>query len=89
MYHIDITAKAERDIDGHFEYIFQRNPQGTQSVYNAILDRIRKLRDFPHAVRQGEVPGTREAFSRYNYRIVFEITGLDIIILHVKHGSEL
>lgn len=89
VYRIIITPQAQRDLDGHFEYIFQRNPQGAQNVYNAIIGRIRKLSDFPLVSRQGEIPGTREAFtSKYTYRVVFEIIEQEIYILHIKHTSQ-
>jgi addiction module RelE/StbE family toxin len=88
-YRIIITPQAQHDLDGHFEYIFQRNPQGAQNVYNAIIGRIRKLRDFPLASRQGEIPGTREVFTgKYTYRIVFEIIGQEIYIVHIKHRAQ-
>lgn len=89
MYRVIITPQAQQDLDEHFDYIFQRNPQGAQNVYDVIIGRIRRLREFPLASRQGEIPGTREVFtSKYAYRVVFEMIGQDIYIVHILHGSQ-
>jgi addiction module RelE/StbE family toxin len=88
MYRIIMTPQAQQDIDGHIDYIFARNPQGAQKVYDDIINRIRKLRDFPLVSRIGALQGTREVFTRYTYRVVFEIIGEEIYILHVRHGRQ-
>ena len=88
MDRIMLTPQAQQDIDGHIDDLFARNPQGAQRVYDDIIDRIRKLQDFPLVSRIGALKGTRKVFTRYNNRVVFEIIGEEISILHVRHGRQ-
>jgi len=86
---IVITAQAERDLDGHFDYIFERNPEAAIRVYNAIVDQIMSLRDFAYRTRQGRLPGTRElVITNYPYIVVFEVSADEVTILHVNHARQ-
>jgi plasmid stabilization system protein ParE len=86
---IVITSRAERDLDGHFEYVLERNPEAALRMYDAIVNQIMSLREFPYRTRQGRVPGTRElVIMNYPYIVVFEIGVDEIIILHVNHAHQ-
>ena len=88
MDRIMLTPQAQQDIDGHIDDLFACNPPGAQRVYDDIIDRIRKLRDFPLVSRIGELKGTREVFTKYKHRVVFAISGEGISILHARHGRQ-
>jgi len=86
---IVITAEAERDLDNHFDYIFERNPEAATRVYDAIVGQIMSLRDFAYRARPGRVPGTRElVIQKYPYIVVFEVTADEVTILHVNHARQ-
>jgi toxin ParE1/3/4 len=86
---IVITAEAERDLDSHFDYVFERNPEAATRVYDAIVGQIMSLRDFAYRARPGRVPGTRELVIRkYPYIVVFEVTADEVTILHVNHARQ-
>lgn len=86
---IVITDSAARDLDSHFEYIFERDPTAAQRVYDAIIGQIRGLRDFPNRARQGRVPGTRElVITQYPYIVVYEVSTDTVTILHVNHARQ-
>jgi plasmid stabilization system protein ParE len=86
---IVITAQAEADLDGHFAYILERNPEAAIRVYDAIIGQIMGLSDFPSRARPGRVPGTRElVITGYPYIVVFEIASDEIVILHVNHARQ-
>jgi len=86
---IVITHAAQNDLDGHFDYIFERNPDAAERIYKAIVSRIRGLRDTPHIGRPGRVQGTRElVIPGTPYLVVYEVSTDVIAILHVLHGRQ-
>ncbi|MFL5806971.1 MAG: type II toxin-antitoxin system RelE/ParE family toxin [Roseiflexaceae bacterium] len=86
---IVITNAAQNDLDGHFDYIFEHNPDAAERIYNAIVGRIRGLRDTPHIGRPGRVQGTRElVISSTPYLVIYEVSTDEITILHVMHGRQ-
>ena len=86
---IVITAEAEHDLDGHFEYIFAHNPEAATKVYDAIVGHIMSLRDFALRARPGRIPGTRElVIAKYPYIVVFEVTADEVTILHINHARQ-
>ncbi len=79
---IVITAQAESDLNNHFDYIFERNPEAATKAYDAIVGQIMSLRDFPNRARQGRVPGTRElVITRYPYIVVYEVSADEVTIV--------
>lgn len=84
-----ITAQAEADLDGHFAYILERNPEAAVRVYEAVVGQAHDLADFPGRARPGRVPGTRElVITGYPYIVVFELTADEVVILHVNHSRQ-
>lgn len=86
---IVITAQAEADLDRHFDYILERNPEAAVRAYDAITSQIMSLADFPGRARPGRVPRTRElVIAGYPYIVVFELTADEVVILHVNHTRQ-
>ena len=85
-----ITPQAEEDLDGHFEYVLDRDPGAALRMYDAIIGQIASLSEMPYRTRQGRVPGTREkVIIGYPYIVVFEVSAEEVIILHVNHAHQL
>ena len=84
-----ITARAEADLNSHFDYILERNPEAAERVYTALVNQIMSLADFPGRARPGRVPGTRElVITGFPYIVVFELTADEVVILHVNHARQ-
>jgi toxin ParE1/3/4 len=87
--HVVITPQAESDLDEHFQYVLERNPDAALHMFDAIVGQIMSLGDMPYRTRQGRVPGTREmVITRYPYIVVFEVSAEEVTILHVNHAHQ-
>lgn len=85
-----ITAPAENDLDGIFDYIAAEDPTAAMSVHRKITAMAQRLTDFPAMGRSGWLPGTRElVVPGLPYIIIYRIerTGDTVTILAVFHGA--
>jgi len=86
---IVITQTAERDLDTHFDYVFERSPEAASRMYDAIVRQMMSLQHCPYRAWQGRVPGTRElVITSYPYIVVFEVGIDEVIILHINHARQ-
>ncbi len=84
-----LSPSARNDLAGVYEYYAERNYEYTERVARAILLACEGIAQFPLMGKQGSLEGTRERFmSRSPYRLVYRITGDDIIILRVMHTRQ-
>ena len=92
---ITIRRRADRDLDGHAEYIARHNPQAAIRFYQAAESTFQKLRDMPGLGSPCEfsnsaLPGLRvwpvQGFE--NHLIFFQADEEAIVIVRVLHGAQ-
>jgi len=92
-YSVDITAAAEADVAGIWEYIAQDKPEAATAFVLRIEEQISTLENFSERcqpVPENELLGTSYRHLLYgNYRTIFRIAGNRVIILRVLHGTRL
>ena len=81
------TPEAHRDRIEIFEYIARFDEAAAERM-NALFDRaVDRIKQFPHAAREGKKPGTRELIPHPSYRLVYEIRGEEIWIATLYHAA--
>ncbi len=92
-YVVEITATAQRDIESNRSYIAQDKPQAAERWVAKIEKRILRLDRFPE--RYEVIPEAAELGIEYrhaiegNYRIIYRIEGLRVIVVRVFHAARL
>ena len=90
---VDITAAAEADTAAIWDYIARDNPDAASAFILRLEEQIGTLERYPE--RCPIVPGNALLGTAYrrllfgNYRTIFRIVGVRVIILRVIHGSRL
>ncbi len=92
MAHIVVwSPRAIDDVDAIAAYIAGDSEAYAASVVRSILDKARRLSEFPYIGRVVPEFGDetiREIFA-YSYRIIYEIEGNEITVAAVIHGKRL
>jgi len=92
-FRVDITATAESDVAGIWEYIAQDKPEAATAFVLRLEEQISTLENFPERcqlVPENELLGSAYRHLVFgNYRTIFRIVGARVIILRVVHGSQL
>ncbi len=92
-FRVEITATAESDVAGIWEYIAQDKPDAATAFVIRLEEQIGTLENFPERcqlVPENELLGTAYRHLVYgNYRTIFKIVGTRVIILRVLHGTRL
>ena len=71
---VQISAAAQRDIDGNYAYYDERSETAADRVVTVILRALRGLGRFPLLGKPGLYHGTREhVTARFGYRIVYSV----------------
>lgn len=81
------SEPAKADLRHIFEYIAHDSRHYAKKVVQEIVDKTGVLNEMPRvgrAVPEVGDEGVRE-LSIYSYRIIYELSGLDIYILAVAH----
>lgn len=94
-YEVLIMPSAEAEFEAAYLWIAERNPDAAVKWYNGVLDALLTLETFPercplaperdafdHEIRQ-LLHGNR----RHAYRILFDVEGRNVRILHIRHGA--
>jgi plasmid stabilization system protein ParE len=83
---------AKRSLDLIVEYIKEDSPQNAKMVKQELLNLTGTLSDFPEKFpRDPIIPKTKGNFrfvSKWNFKIVYEITEHEIIILDIFHTAQ-
>lgn len=94
-YRIEIEPEAEAGIDEAYHWLFERSPESAERWRQQLAEKLQSLAENPercplaHEERSIE-RGIREIlFGRRRgiYRILFDIRGDTVRILHVRHGA--
>ena len=92
-YGVDITAAAEADTAAIWDYIAQDNPDAATAFILRLEEQIGTLERYPERcppVPENDLLGTAYRHLLFgNYRTIFKIIGVRVIILRVIHGARL
>jgi addiction module RelE/StbE family toxin len=84
------TTDASGDLARIVQRIREDHPGAALRAARKIYGGIELLRRFPHRGRLGLAPGTREiVYAPLPYVAVYEIVGDQIVILRIRHTSQL
>jgi plasmid stabilization system protein ParE len=92
IYRVEVTDNADADADDIYEWIARDAPLAAVSWYEGLFDAIDSLSEFPQ--RCPFTPENvyfdeelRHLLYAQNYRIIFEIRGTVIYVLHIRHAA--
>jgi toxin ParE1/3/4 len=92
-YRVDITASAEADTAAIWDYIAQDNPEAATAFILRLEEQIGTLERYPERcplVPENDILGTTYRHLLFgNYRTIFKIVGVRVIILRIIHGARL
>lgn len=94
-YPVEFAPEACDEIDDAYNWIANESPAGAQRWFNGLMDAIRSLHEDPERC---PVAPENDAFDeeirqllygkrQHAYRILFNINGPVVQILHVRHGA--
>ncbi|MEW6107965.1 MAG: type II toxin-antitoxin system RelE/ParE family toxin [Nitrospirota bacterium] len=92
-YRVKITRTAESDINEIFQYIASNNETAAKKWIVEIERQIDSLEQFP--LRCPVIPESKDLGKEYrhiiygDYRTIFKIDGLTIVIMRVIHSARL
>lgn len=86
---------AEAELEAAYLWLNERNPQAAAAWYNGALDAVLTLETFPERC---PLAPESDAFDQdirqllygkrqHAYRIIFDVVGHTVRILHVRHGA--
>jgi addiction module RelE/StbE family toxin len=81
------SEEARRDRVEIVDHIWTDNPPAASRMDAVLEAAANRLVDFPHLGRTGAIPGTREFIPHPSYRLVYEITSSEIVILALVHTA--
>jgi len=92
-----ITPSAERDIEEAYLWIAERDADAAVRWFNRLLDVVERLETFPERCPLAPESAqlgmeTRQILHgkrQYKYRVLFNVSGRAVNILHVRHGARL
>jgi toxin ParE1/3/4 len=95
-YRVQIAPKAESDIQTTHDYIARDKPRAAATWERAIRQKIQTLQSLPSRCEiLPEAEDFEESTTEYrhllvgNYRIIFSITGNQVLVLRVIHAAQL
>ena len=85
---LQLSSRAERDIEDIRSYLIARSPQGADRVRGSIAGALDLLEQFPHSGRATSMTGIRMLpVVRHPYLIYYTLIADEIVIVHVRHAS--
>ncbi|MHC1744989.1 MAG: type II toxin-antitoxin system RelE/ParE family toxin [Syntrophobacteraceae bacterium] len=92
-YRVEITAAAEADTAAIFDSIARDNPDAATAFILRMEEQIETLERYPERcplVPENDLLGTAYRHLLFgNYRTIFKIIGVRMIILRIIHGARL
>jgi len=93
-YKVELTRRAQRDIEIIWDYIFQDNPLNAISFITALEEQILSLAVFPErnpGIPEGPILQTTDYrhLVYKNYRTIYRISQDSVYVLRVFHGARL
>lgn len=86
---VELTAEAERDLEGIADHIARDNPERAVSFVRELRAKCLDLADF--AERFALVPRYEKQGVRHrmhgNYLIFYHIEAEKVVVIHVLHGA--
>ena len=91
-YRIEVTDEADTQADQIYEWISRDAPEAATRWYYGLFDAIDSLVENPRRCPIAPEDKHFEQELRHliyakNYRIIFEIRGDIVFVLHVRHGA--
>jgi len=90
-YRVEFTPAAEADIEAAYAWIAAASPAAASRWFFRIRRVAAGLRTFPRrcglAAESRHLGGEIRQFVYGDYRILFEIEGRVVRVLHVRHGA--
>jgi plasmid stabilization system protein ParE len=94
-YEVLITHSAEADLEEAYLWLAERAPQSAVEWYNGVLNAFLTLERFPercplapeHRTFKQEIRQLLHGKRHSAYRILFDISGTEVRILHIRHGA--
>jgi toxin ParE1/3/4 len=92
-YRVEITRVAEADLKEIYQYIAADNKVAAEHLLQNIEQQIDSLEKFP--LRCPVIPESQKLGREYhqiihgNYRTLFRIDGVRVIIMRIIHGARL
>jgi plasmid stabilization system protein ParE len=80
------TLRALADLEEISRFLEKRQPATLQSFRSTVEQQIGWLSSFPYMAPATDELGVRElTLSRHPYKVYYEVTGDEVIILHIRH----
>ena len=79
---------AVRNLNAIYEYIALDSVAAARHVKKSIVLLVRKLADFPEKYLKEEFPNNFRSVTKWSYKIIYEVTTEEIIILDVFHVKQ-
>lgn len=94
-YHVELTAQAKAEADEAYQWLFERSPTHAARWYNGLLEIVDSLKTHPQRcplAPENEYFDEEIRHLLYGrrarvYRVLFEIRGDTVSVLHVRHGA--
>jgi plasmid stabilization system protein ParE len=92
-YRVEVSRRAERDIEEAFEYIYSRAPRNAIRWRGALQRRLQALETNPE--RFGLAPEDEAAKANVRqllygrYRILYTVREKTVFVIPVRHGARL
>ena len=86
------SKHAISSLNSIIEFIYQESPANAKTVKRTLISLVSTLNDFPEKYPQDPfIPKSKGNFrfvSRWNYKIVYEVTSNEIIIIDIFHTAQ-
>jgi plasmid stabilization system protein ParE len=90
-FRVVLSALADSHLREIGEYIAQDSPQAARSLVEQLVRTIDQLQHFPRRCALAPDMSSIDAEIRHAivkpYRIIFEISGQNVLILAIRHGA--
>ncbi len=83
---------AKEELKKIYQYVKEKSEGSAKRIRDEIIETARKLAEHPEIYESDrfvpEFKGNIRSFTRWHYRITYEVTETQIILLAVSHTSQ-